>query len=205
MDTTIDQQVAMDKALVPHAQRLRIGRSNFCLLSDIKSKESTLQLATATVHHHAILFRMDNKKHIMNLESFRDMLHICPRVNGQSFAEPPFEEEILAFIHFLRHFHEGYHPSFHVKGFVHSKEEQELTNEEIKNFNAYKEYYAITIGAAPPKPKASVQRTRSSFDTSITPPTTATGVPDVPTDESEEEISWNSTDEEGDDDEGKDS
>nr|GFA57337.1 hypothetical protein [Tanacetum cinerariifolium] len=60
-------------------------------------------------------------------------------------------------------------------------------------------------GAAPPKPKASVQRTRSSFDTSITPPTTATGVPDVPTDESEEEISWNSTDEEGDDDEGKDS
>nr|GFD27330.1 hypothetical protein [Tanacetum cinerariifolium] len=30
------------------------------------------------------------------------------------------------------------------------------------------------------------------------------GVPDIPTDESEEEISWNSTDEEGDDDEGKD-
>nr|GEU75817.1 hypothetical protein [Tanacetum cinerariifolium] len=34
----------MGEALVPHAQRLRIGRSNFCLLSDIKSKESTLQL-----------------------------------------------------------------------------------------------------------------------------------------------------------------
>nr|GEY79400.1 hypothetical protein [Tanacetum cinerariifolium] len=30
------------------------------------------------------------------------------------------------------------------------------------------------------------------------------GVPDVPTDESEEELSWNSTDEEGDDDEGTD-
>nr|GEY81558.1 hypothetical protein [Tanacetum cinerariifolium] len=44
MDTTIDQQVAMDEALVPTAQRLRIGRSNFFLLSDIKSKESTLQL-----------------------------------------------------------------------------------------------------------------------------------------------------------------
>nr|GFA90487.1 hypothetical protein [Tanacetum cinerariifolium] len=42
MDTTIDQQVAMDEALVPHAQRLRIGRSNFHLLLDIKSKESTL-------------------------------------------------------------------------------------------------------------------------------------------------------------------
>nr|GEZ89280.1 hypothetical protein [Tanacetum cinerariifolium] len=58
--------------------------------------------ATATVHHHAIRFKMDNKKHIMNLESFKDMLHIYPRVHGQSFDEPPFEEEILAFIHFLR-------------------------------------------------------------------------------------------------------
>nr|GEU44838.1 retrotransposon protein, putative, unclassified [Tanacetum cinerariifolium] len=132
MDTTINQQVAMDEALVPHAQRLRIGRSNFRLLSDIKSKESTLQLVydvmrlcpffkaflvtanvpeiymqefwvTTTVHHHAILFKMDNKKHIVNLESSRDMLHICPRVHGQYFAEPPFEEEILAFICFLRH------------------------------------------------------------------------------------------------------
>nr|GEW36114.1 hypothetical protein [Tanacetum cinerariifolium] len=44
MDTTIDQQVAMDEALVPHARRLRIGRSNFRLLSDISPKESTLQL-----------------------------------------------------------------------------------------------------------------------------------------------------------------
>nr|GEY10819.1 hypothetical protein [Tanacetum cinerariifolium] len=81
MDTTIEQQAAVDEALVPHSQR--------------------------------------------------DMLHICPRVHGQYFDEPLFEEEILAFIHFLGH------------------------------------------GAAPPKPKASVRRTRSSSDTSITPPTAA--------------------------------
>nr|GEZ36767.1 retrovirus-related Pol polyprotein from transposon TNT 1-94 [Tanacetum cinerariifolium] len=43
MDTTIEQQAAMDEVLIPHAKRLRIKRSNFCLLSDIKSKESTLQ------------------------------------------------------------------------------------------------------------------------------------------------------------------
>nr|GEV17409.1 hypothetical protein [Tanacetum cinerariifolium] len=43
------------------------------------------------------------------------------------------------------------------------------------NSNAYKEYYAVATGAAPPKPKASVRRTRSSSDTSITPPTTAAG------------------------------
>nr|GFA52151.1 hypothetical protein [Tanacetum cinerariifolium] len=91
--------------------------------------------------------------------------------------------------------------------------------------------------------KANVRRTRSSSDTSITPPTAAAsprltasakgkqtakaskakthisqrsgsgadegtgskpGVPDVPTDESEEELSWNSTDDEGDDNKGKD-
>nr|GFD12000.1 hypothetical protein [Tanacetum cinerariifolium] len=44
MDMTIDQQVALDKALVPHASRLRIGKSNFHLRPDITSKESTLQL-----------------------------------------------------------------------------------------------------------------------------------------------------------------
>nr|GEV04044.1 hypothetical protein [Tanacetum cinerariifolium] len=63
----------------------------------------SLKKATTTVHHHAIRFKMDNKKHIVNLESMIDMLHICPRVHGQSFAKPPFEEEILAFIHFLGH------------------------------------------------------------------------------------------------------
>nr|GFD43530.1 hypothetical protein [Tanacetum cinerariifolium] len=59
--------------------------------------------ATATVHHHSIRFKMDNKKHIVNLESFREMLHIYPRLPGQSFVEPPFEEEIMAFLWFLGH------------------------------------------------------------------------------------------------------
>nr|GEX03805.1 hypothetical protein [Tanacetum cinerariifolium] len=44
MDMTIDQQVALDKDLVPHASRLRNRKSKFRLRSDITSKESTLQL-----------------------------------------------------------------------------------------------------------------------------------------------------------------
>nr|GFD09029.1 hypothetical protein [Tanacetum cinerariifolium] len=48
IDTTIEQQLAMDEALVPTAQRLKIERSNFRLLSDIKSKESTLQLCPSS-------------------------------------------------------------------------------------------------------------------------------------------------------------
>nr|GEY06313.1 hypothetical protein [Tanacetum cinerariifolium] len=73
-----------------------------------------------------------------------------------------------------------------------------LTNEDIRNSNAYKEYYAVATGATPPKPKASVWKNRNE-GTGTLP-----GVPDVPTDESEEEISWKSTDEEGDNDEGND-
>nr|GEV73678.1 hypothetical protein [Tanacetum cinerariifolium] len=45
----------------------------------------------------------------------------------------------------------------------------ELTNDEIRNSKAYKEYYAIATGEAAPKPKASTRRTKSSSDTSITP------------------------------------
>nr|GEX90717.1 copia protein [Tanacetum cinerariifolium] len=83
MNMTIDQQVALDEALVPYASRLRIGKSNFRLRSYITSKESTLQLVfctTAIVHHHSIHFKMDNKKRIINLEYFKEMLHICPRL-----------------------------------------------------------------------------------------------------------------------------
>nr|GEX35226.1 retrovirus-related Pol polyprotein from transposon TNT 1-94 [Tanacetum cinerariifolium] len=242
MDTTIEQQVVMDEALVPHAQRLRIA--------DVPEIYMQEFWATTTVHHHAIRFKMDNKKHIVNLESFRDMLHICLRVHGQSFAEPPFEEEILAFIRFLRHSvairtltnvninklyqswrsfaaiinkcltgkSSGYDSLrlsqaqilwglYHKRNvdyaylmwedFVYQVEHKnhkkssemyyprfmkfgallpiELTNEEIRNSNAYKEYYAVATGAAPPKPKASVRKTRSSSDTSITSPTAAAG------------------------------
>nr|GFA25887.1 hypothetical protein [Tanacetum cinerariifolium] len=72
------------------------------------------------------------------------------------------------------------------------------------NSNAYKEYYAITTGAAPPKPKASTHISQASGSSADEGNGSIPGVLDVPTDESEEELSWNSTDDEGADDEGKD-
>nr|GEW48260.1 retrovirus-related Pol polyprotein from transposon TNT 1-94 [Tanacetum cinerariifolium] len=188
MDTTIEQQAAMDEALVPHAQRLRIGRRNFCLISNIKSKESTLQLVYDILRicpfFKALLVTADVP------EIYMDMLHICLRVHGQSFTEPPFEEEILAFIHFLRHsaairtltdvnINKLYQPwrSFAaiinkcLTGKSFGYDSLRLSQAQILNSNAYKEYYAIATGAASPKPKASPRRTRSSSDTFITPPT----------------------------------
>nr|GFA25334.1 hypothetical protein [Tanacetum cinerariifolium] len=47
----------------------------------------------------------------------------------------------------------------------------EFTNKDIRNSAAYKEYYAIALGAAPPKTKASVRKMQSSSDTTMPPPT----------------------------------
>nr|GEY88615.1 hypothetical protein [Tanacetum cinerariifolium] len=45
----------------------------------------------------------------------------------------------------------------------------------LRNSEAYKEYYVVATGAAPPKTKASVRKTKSSSDTIVTPPTAAAG------------------------------
>ncbi|GJZ50185.1 hypothetical protein Tco_0604375 [Tanacetum coccineum] len=126
------EQIALDDALVAPANRLKIGKSNLRLSSDLNSKEATLQVvydvlkltpfykafqittdvpeiymqefwATAIVHHHSIRFKMNNKKHIVNLEYFREMLQICPKLPDQQFEELPFEEEILTFLRDLGH------------------------------------------------------------------------------------------------------
>nr|GEU67221.1 uncharacterized mitochondrial protein AtMg00810-like [Tanacetum cinerariifolium] len=206
--------------------------------------------AMANVHQHSIRFKMDNKKYILDLELFRNILHICPRIHGQSFDDLPFEDEILDFIRFFGHsatirtltnglYHkrnidyafliwedfvyqvdhknykksnEMYYPRFTmviihyfmlkdpsiprrnkvnwhyvrddflfsmIKVVSRNQNTQqysamlpiELTNDEIKNTKAYKEYYAFATGEAAPKPKASARRKRSGSNTSITPPT----------------------------------
>nr|GEW33703.1 hypothetical protein [Tanacetum cinerariifolium] len=203
---------------------------------------------------------MNNKKRIVNLKYFREMLHICPRIPNQIFNEVPFEEEILAFLRYLGHsgeiidvninkLHQPWRsfaavtnkcPSgkstgydnlrlsqaqilwgmYHKKNmdfsyllwkdFVYRVEHKdakksneiyyprltkviinffmtkdpsilrrnkpvELTNEDIRNSTAYKEYYAIASGAPPPKTKACVRKTQNSSDTTM-PPLTATGI-----------------------------
>nr|GEU61828.1 hypothetical protein [Tanacetum cinerariifolium] len=236
-----------DEALVPHASRLRIRKSNFRLRSDITSKESTLQVvydvlrltplykvflvtadvpeiymqeffATATIHHHSSCFKMNNKKRIVNLEYFREMLHICPRIPNQTFDELPFEKEILAFLRYLGHIINKFlcgkstrYDSLRLSqaqilwGMYHNKNVDfaylmwedfiyQVKHKDAKKSNEMycprftkviinffmtkdpsiprrnKEYYAIALGAAPPKTKTSVRKTQSSSDTIMPPP-----------------------------------
>ncbi|GJV37369.1 hypothetical protein Tco_1409846, partial [Tanacetum coccineum] len=89
MDTPRAEQIALDDALVAPTNYLNIGNSNFQLSSDLKS--------------HSIRFKMNNKKHIVNLEYFREMLQICLKLPNQQFKELPFEEAILTFLRDLGH------------------------------------------------------------------------------------------------------
>nr|GEU80413.1 integrase, catalytic region, zinc finger, CCHC-type, peptidase aspartic, catalytic [Tanacetum cinerariifolium] len=203
MDMTTDQQVALDEALA------------FLVTSDVPEIYMQEFWATVIVHHHSIYFKMNNKKRIVNLEYFREMLHICPRFPNQTFDELPFEEEILAFLRYLGH----------------SGEIKKITAVNINKLHRPWRLFAAIINkclrAAPPKTKASVRKTQRSSDTTMPPPmatstrlsTSAKGkqraksskakdegtgiipwVPNVPTYESDEEISWKSSDKDDDND-----
>ncbi|GKD00923.1 hypothetical protein Tco_1171197, partial [Tanacetum coccineum] len=75
----------------------------FQILADVPEIYMHEFWATAKVHHHSIRFKMNNKKHIVNLEYFRAMLQICPKLPNQQFEELPFEEAILTFLRDLGH------------------------------------------------------------------------------------------------------
>nr|GEY51969.1 hypothetical protein [Tanacetum cinerariifolium] len=54
--------------------------------------------ATTKLHHTLIRFKIDTKKSVLNLEDFREMLHVSPRIPNQPFADLPTEEEVLDFL-----------------------------------------------------------------------------------------------------------
>nr|GEW72101.1 hypothetical protein [Tanacetum cinerariifolium] len=212
--------MAMDKAFVPHAKRLRIGMSNIRLLSDIKSKESTLQLvydflhlspffkaflltadvpkiymqefwATATFHHHSI--RNVDFAYLMWEDFVYQVEHKDTKKSNEMYY-PRFTKVIIH--HFMSkdpsiprrnkvnwHYVRDDHMSSTIKLVSRHQNTQqfgallpiELTNKDIMNSNAYQEYYLVATGVTPPKPKASVRKTRSSSDTTTTPPTAVAG------------------------------
>nr|GEY05063.1 hypothetical protein [Tanacetum cinerariifolium] len=102
MATTIEQQVALDEALVPSTKSCPFFKA-FLVTADVPEIYMQEFWAAVYVHQHSIRFKLDKKKHIVDLETFRDMLHICPRIPGQSFDELPFEAQILEFLRFLGH------------------------------------------------------------------------------------------------------
>ncbi|GJT31561.1 hypothetical protein Tco_0921980 [Tanacetum coccineum] len=130
--TTKAQQIVLDNALVaPENQRV-IGKYNMRINPGMKPKEPTYQVvldalslatcypaflitaevpviymhhfwATVNKHKASYQFKVDNKRFSMNVEVFREILNICPKIPGQEFDEPPSEEEALSFIQEIGH------------------------------------------------------------------------------------------------------
>ncbi|GJR62929.1 hypothetical protein Tco_1505091 [Tanacetum coccineum] len=104
-----------------------IGSCNYRLSTTFKPKEPTFQVAldvlsptpfypaflitasvpaiymhefwtTASYHKHSIRFKLNTKSYSFDLDTFRNMLQMCPKLPGQKFVDPPFEEETLTFM-----------------------------------------------------------------------------------------------------------
>ncbi|GJV80440.1 hypothetical protein Tco_1516310 [Tanacetum coccineum] len=105
MDTTKAHQKALDDALVTPENHLKIGKCNQRLSPTLKSNQPTIQVALDALKLTPIYnaFEMNGKSHTVNVDNFRDILNICPKLPGQKFEDPPFEEEILSFIRDLGH------------------------------------------------------------------------------------------------------
>ncbi|GJY57960.1 hypothetical protein Tco_0457852 [Tanacetum coccineum] len=103
-------------ALVAPENCLKIGKINLRLSSNLKSNEPTIQVVldtlkltpfynafeisadvpeiymqefwvTVTRHHSSLCFKLDGKSHTVNVDNFRDMLKICPKLPGQKFED----------------------------------------------------------------------------------------------------------------------
>nr|GFB65753.1 hypothetical protein [Tanacetum cinerariifolium] len=91
--------MALDKALVASTNRLKIGKGNQRLSPDLKSNEATIQVVLDALK----LTPLNEKSHTLNMENFRDVLNICPRLPMEIFQDPIVEEEILSFLSDLGH------------------------------------------------------------------------------------------------------
>ncbi|GJR32076.1 hypothetical protein Tco_1108308 [Tanacetum coccineum] len=102
MSSITAQQTKLDLELVPKEKRLKIGKCNGRLNPRKKQREPTFQIVLDALA--LTPFRMDKKKKFdLNLEIFKDIFHICPKVHGQIFDEPPIDDVIVSLFIELDH------------------------------------------------------------------------------------------------------
>ncbi|GKE31087.1 hypothetical protein Tco_1450409 [Tanacetum coccineum] len=136
---------------------------------------------------------MDKRKRFkLNLEIFRDIFKICPRVQGQDFDALPTNEEIMSFLRDLGHTREinslndvvvdqmnqpwrtfaalinrslsGKTTATQIYGDVLP---ESLTSPEMKETKAYKTYLGFATGATPPKKARKFKKSASPQLTTV--------------------------------------
>ncbi|GJU61270.1 hypothetical protein Tco_1243105 [Tanacetum coccineum] len=103
MDTTRAQQKALDDDLVASCstnclKNLIMQSLSLMTSSNLNSKEPTLQVALDAVKLTSFYKAFVITADVPEIYMQEDMLQICPKLPGQKFEDPPFEEEILSFI-----------------------------------------------------------------------------------------------------------
>ncbi|GJR84192.1 retrovirus-related pol polyprotein from transposon TNT 1-94 [Tanacetum coccineum] len=176
MSSITTQQAKLDLELVPKETRLEIGKCNGRLNPRKKQREPTFQVVLDdSVHKHDTFYRfkLDKKKRFkLNIETFRDIFHICPKVHGQDFDALPIDEEIVSFLRELGHTREindvivdQMHQPWRTFDALINKSlsgkttgldklpilPESLTSPEMKETKAYKTYLGFATGATPPK------------------------------------------------------
>ncbi|GJW65092.1 retrovirus-related pol polyprotein from transposon TNT 1-94, partial [Tanacetum coccineum] len=105
MDTTRAQQKALDEEIILALDALKL--TSFYKAFDITADVPEIYMqefwVTVSRHHSSLRFMMNGKSHTVNVDNFREMLQIYPKLPRQKFEDPPFEEEILSFIRDLGH------------------------------------------------------------------------------------------------------
>ncbi|GJR28546.1 hypothetical protein Tco_1104778, partial [Tanacetum coccineum] len=104
-------KIALDNALVALEKQVEIGKCNMRIDPKKNQKEPTYQIVldalALTTCYQAFLITasvpIEKKWFSVDMEVFREILQICPRLPDQEFDEPPSEEEILSFIKELGH------------------------------------------------------------------------------------------------------
>ncbi|GJY18034.1 hypothetical protein Tco_0389525 [Tanacetum coccineum] len=141
-------------SLVAPANRLKIGKCNLRLSSDITSKEATLQVIYDVLKINPFL------QGALQPQYFRENASIMPyNLVFRKFEDTPFvarnspisrDDPMFTTINVISR-----HEDTQLYGAILPKE---LTNKDIRNSESYKEYYAIASGEVPPKTKASVHK-----------------------------------------------
>nr|GEU73103.1 hypothetical protein [Tanacetum cinerariifolium] len=194
MVTTIEQQVALDEALIPAQKAVPYSRRSLLL--------QMYQKFTCRNFRPPLMFintpsdsnwttKNTSHQQMPNWESFGfDSFRISQaQTLWGLYHSKNIDYAFLIWKDFMyqveqknqKKSNEMYYPRFIKVVSRHQNTQQygavlpiELMNKEIRNTMAYKEYYACATEEAAPKPKASARRKRSGSDTSITPPTAIT-------------------------------
>ncbi|GKE37924.1 hypothetical protein Tco_1461329 [Tanacetum coccineum] len=105
MNPIIAQQTALDKALVAPDDQVKIGKCNMRINPSKTQRKPTYQVVFDALALSScfptFLITADVPEIYMqqiDVEVFRDILHICPRLPNQEFDKPPSDDEIISFI-----------------------------------------------------------------------------------------------------------